>query len=126
MDDARRQYSKRMGLTFVVYAALVVISVSLTETYPDTIWRYPLAIIPMAPFVYGITAYVRYLRLVDELERRIALESLAIAFGATAAITFGYGFLEHVGLPHINWWWVWAIMGVSWILAGLYTKRRYQ
>lgn len=37
------------------------------------------------------------------LDRRIALESLATAFGATAAITFAYGFLENAGLPHINW-----------------------
>lgn len=126
MDHARRQYSKRMTLAFLAYAVLVALSVSLTEAFPDSIWRYPLAVIPMAPFIYGIAAYVRYLREVDELERRMALEALAIAFGATAAITFGYGFLEHAGLPHINWWWVWPVMGVSWILAGLHTKRRYR
>ncbi|MDE2892186.1 MAG: hypothetical protein OXN86_06780 [Chloroflexota bacterium] len=126
MDHARRRFSKRMTLAFLAYAVLVALSVSLTEVFPDAIWRYPLAVIPMAPFIYGVAAYVRYLRNVDELERRMALEALAIAFGATAAITFGYGFLERVGLPHINWWWVWAVMGVSWVLAGLHTKRRYR
>ena len=60
------------------------------------------------------------------LDRRIALESVAIAFGATAAIAFAYGFLENVGLPHINWLWVWAVIGASWIAGGLYARRRYR
>lgn len=80
----------------------------------------------MAAFIYMIVAYVRYLRSVDELQQRINLEALAIAFGATAAFTFCYGFLEHVGLPHINWWWVWPVMASSWILANRYAKRRYK
>ena len=94
--------------------------------YPDALWRFPLAVTPMGPFIYGIVAYVRYLRQVDELQQRVSLEALAIAFGATAAITFCYGFLEHVGLPHVNWWWVWPVMGTSWILGGKYAERRYR
>ena len=126
MHDARRLYSRRMLGALFAYAALLAISIPLTEAYPDAAWRYPLAVLPMAPFLYAISAYVRYLGSSDELDRRIALESLAIAFGATAAITFAYGFLENVGLPHINWLWVWAVMGASWIAGGLYARRRYR
>ena len=115
-----------MGLALVAYAVLLAISVPITTTHPDAPWRFPLALLPMAPFIYGLLSYVRYLRSVDELQQRIMLEALAIAFGATAAITFAYGFLESVGLPHANWLFVWAVMGVAWLLAIEYAKRRYQ
>ena len=126
MNSARRQYAKRLGLALFVYVVLLYASGWLTSAYPDAAWRFPVAVVPMAPFIYAIAANVRYLRSVDELQQRIKLEALSIAFGATAAITFCYGFLEHVGLPHINWWWVWPVMGASWILASMYAERRYR
>ena len=126
MEDGEKQYSKRMMLALVAYVILLAVSLPLTSAYSDAAWRYPVALMPMAAFGYGIVAYVRYLRSVDELRQRIDLEALAIAFGATAAITFGYGFLEHVGLPHINWWWVWPVMGASWIVGNRYAERRYR
>ena len=126
MNNARKQYRLQLGLAVVVYAFLLAVSLPLTQAYPESPWRYPLAVVPMLPFFYGIWAYVRYLRWVDELERRIALESLAIAFGGTAAITFGYGFLENVGLPHVNWMFVWPVMAGLWILGGLCARRRYE
>lgn len=126
MDDARRQYRRRMTLAFLAYAVILAPSIPLIAAYPDAAWRFPLAIAPMAPFVYGIFAYLRYLRLIDELQRRIALEALAIAFGASAAITFGYGLLQIAGLPEINWSFVWMVMGACWILGGIYADRRYR
>ena len=126
MSNARKQYHLQLGLALAVYALLLAGSLPLTQAYPESPWRYPLAVIPMLPFLYGIGAYVRYLRGVDELERRIALESLAIAFGGTAAITFGYGFLENVGLPHANWMFVWPVMAGLWILGGMFARRRYR
>jgi len=126
MELARKQYRRRMTMALIVYAAILAPSIPLISAYPDAAWRYPLAIAPIMPFIYGIFAYVRYLRLVDELQRRIALEALAIAFGASAAITFGYGLLQLAGLPDINWSFVWAVMGGCWILGGLYADRRYR
>ena len=115
-----------MTIALLVYAVILAVSVPLTSVFAEAVWRFPVAVTPMAPFVYAIASYVRYLRMVDELQQRIQLEALAIAFGATAAFTFCYGFLEHVGLPHINWWFVWPVMGISWILASMYAERRYR
>ena len=126
MEDAERRYAKRLTLGLLAYVVILAVSVPLTSAFPGAVWRFPVAITPMAAFIYMIVAYVRYLRSVDELQQRINLEALAIAFGATAAFTFCYGFLEHVGLPHINWWWVWPVMAASWILANRYAKRRYK
>ena len=81
---------------------------------------------PIVPFVYAIAAYVGFMRDLDELQRRIKLEAFAIAFGTTAAVTFCYGFLQHVGLPYINWWFVWPVMGISWIAGHIFAERRYR
>ena len=126
MDDARKLYLRRMTIALLVYAVILAVSVPLTSVFADAVWRFPVAVTPMVPFIYAIAANGRYLRSVDELQQRIKLEALSIAFGVTAAITFCYGFLEHVGLPHINWWWVWPVMGASWILASMYAERRYR
>jgi len=126
MEQARRQYNRRLVLAIVVYAAILGPSIPLISANPDAAWRFPLAIAPILPFIYGIVGYVRYLRSVDELQRRIALEALAIAFGASAAITFGYGLLQIAGLPEINWSFVWAVMGGCWILGAIYADRRYR
>ena len=72
-----------------------------------------------------VLAWVRYYRRVDELQQRIALEALAFAFGGTALITFGYGFLDEAGLPHLSWFWVWPIMAALWIVGGQLAKRRW-
>lgn len=126
MDGAKRGYSTRMTLALLIYAVLVVGTGLLTSAYPDAAWRYPVAVLPMVPFVYAIAAYVRFMRDLDEVQRRIKLEAFAIAFGATAAVTFCYGFLQHVGLPHVNWWFVWPVMGVSWIAGHIVAERRYR
>ena len=126
MSKAKKQFSMQLALALLAYTIILAVSSSLTSAYSDAAWRFPIAVTPVVPFMYGIVAYVRYLQSVDELQQRINLEALAIAFGATAAITFCYGFLEHVGLPHINWWWVWPVMGASWILGNEYAVRKYK
>ena len=122
MQDVNRQYYKRMGMGLLAYSVLLWASMQLTSAYPDALWRFPVALAPMAPFVYGIFACVRYVQRIDEFQRIVALEALAIAFGGTAAITFGYGFLELAGLPHVNWTFVWA--GHGSLLAVGYRDRR--
>ena len=126
MELARKQYTRRMMLALLVYAALVAPSIPLIAANPDAAWRFPLAVAPVLPFIYGIFSYLRYIRMIDELQRRIAIEALAIAFGASAAITFCLGLLQIAGLPDINWSFVWAVMGGCWILGGLYADRRYR
>ena len=126
MQDVKRQYYKRMGLGLLAYSVLLLASIQLTSAYPDALWRFPVALAPMAPFVYGIFACVRYVQSIDEFQRIVALEALAIAFGGTAAVTFGYGFLELAGLPHVNWTFVWVVMGVCWLLGDVVAHRRYR
>jgi hypothetical protein len=62
----------------------------------------------------------------DELQRRIQLESLAFGFAAAAIATFTYGFLQNAGLPEVSWVWVWPVMAVCWMVGQLVARRRYR
>ena len=79
----------------------------------------------MIPVVFALRDWLRMFRRSDELEQRIALESIAFAFGATALLTFTYGLLQLAGLPDINWLFVWAVMGSCWIAGGHLARRRW-
>ena len=48
-----------------------------------------------------MSAFVRFLGRMDELQRRIHLEALGFAFGATAILTFAFGLMENAGLPRV-------------------------
>jgi len=54
-------------------------------------------------------------------------ESLMFAFGATAIITFSYGFLQRTaGAPELSYFWVWPVMGSAWLLGSVIAQRRYE
>ena len=125
MFSPDRRYAAEFALALAGYAGLLVVAGFIVDANRDAGWRYVIAIAPMLPAAFMVLAWVRYFRRVDELQQRIALESLAFAFGGTALITFGYGFLDEAGLPRPSWFWIWPIMAALWILGGQLAKRRW-
>jgi hypothetical protein len=91
----------------------------------DNPWRYLLAVLPVLPGIGVLVAYIRYLRDMDELQRRIQVEALGIAFAVTFLVTFTYGFLENAGLPKVSAIWVTPVMILSWGLASAGVSRRF-
>jgi hypothetical protein len=73
-----------MLAAFIAYVPLLLLSMALVDAQQDAWWRYPAALLPMAPFVYGAFAVLWLIRNEDELKVRVTLEALSIAFGATA------------------------------------------
>lgn len=120
-----RTYAKEFGLAMLAYAATLVLSIVLINAAPTAPWRYAVALLPMIPAVGVLVAVLRQLRRMDELQRQIQFEALAFAFAGTALITFGYGFVENVGLPHLSWFFVWPIMAVLWVIGSAIAARRY-
>src|SRR4030095_10867179 len=59
------------------------------------------SLLPVAGFVFFILEAVRLIRSLDELQRRIQLEALAIGFPSAMALLMFLGFLQRVDLvPH--------------------------
>jgi hypothetical protein len=62
----------------------------------------------------------------DELQRRIQIEAIAIGFGITALVTIAFGLLGLTGTPQPNWMYMTVIMAFSWLLGKLWTRWKYR
>ena len=82
-------------------------------------------LIPMIGMIAAAWAIMRGLWRMDEMQRRIQFDAIAISFLGTALITFGWGF-EGAGLPHLRAFAVWPIMGTLWGLGMVVAQRRYR
>lgn len=116
-----------MASGFAAYAAMLIVSQRLLAGDPDysTAIRIALSLAPMAPAAFLCWTIVRSIGRLDEMQRKLQLEALALAFAGTALITFGYGFLEGVGLPKLSMFIVWPLMATLWVIGVLVGRVRY-
>jgi hypothetical protein len=69
---------------------------------------------------------MRSLARLDESQKRIQVQAFGFALGATALLTFGYGFLEGAGMPHLSWTYVLPLIAVLWALGAAVFKWRHR
>lgn len=79
--------------------------------------RVPIALLPMLGVAVICVAVLRAIRRLDEMQRRMQVEALALACVGTAFLTFGYGFLESVGLPRISAFAVLPLICGLWVVG---------
>ena len=126
MKSAGRTYLKEFGGAMLAYTIVLPISIALINAHPHAAWRAPVALTPIVPAALALWAFVRQMRRLDELQRRIQFEALAISFGATALLTFSYGFLENAGFPHISLIWILPLMVALWGVSLAVSSLRYR
>jgi hypothetical protein len=117
-----------LGLSCVVAATVIGCSLINREMNPGPSVRVILALVPMIPVLFMGWSIVVSIRSLDELQRRIVLEAIFGAFLTGAFLTLLYGQLQHarVGLPELNWAFVWAAMAAPCAVAFFIAARRYQ
>jgi multisubunit Na+/H+ antiporter MnhB subunit len=119
----------RRFLTLAVVTAVVIVAAAwagkpLPLRSPG---RIALALLQGAATTVLIVAMARPMRHYDELQRRIQLEALALAFAGTAILATAYGFLVNAGLPDIDWGaWIWPGMVSLWAVSLIIANRRYR
>ena len=62
----------------------------------------------------------------DELQRRIQTEAIAIGFAGTAIVVGGYALLQFAGYAQVNVGVVILIMSLMWLVGKLWTLWRYR
>ncbi len=82
-----------------------------------------LAILPASVFIFMIAYAIGKL---DEMQRRIQTEGIAIAFGGTALVVGVYAILGLAGVPAPHWGLLLVIMTAMWLLGKLWTMWRYK
>ena len=97
---------------------------------PRTRYPHPLqlavALIPVLPVIGVFIAVLRLLLATDELQRRIYIESLAIAGGITALLAVSYGLIESPGVPNLSAWWTWTVFMLSFGISTFFVRRHYK
>ncbi|OZI43677.1 hypothetical protein CEK29_11090 [Bordetella genomosp. 5] len=123
----QKRYAVELCAALVLYAVLLV-GANLIEAALDPAGGLKIAInlLPMLGALAAAWAIMRALWQMDELQRRIQLDAIAISFLGTALITFGWGFAEGAGLPQLRAFAVWPIMATLWAVGLVIAQRRYR
>lgn len=90
--------------------------------------RLAVALAPIPLFAAFLARFIRSLRGADELERRIHLEALGLAFPLTILLLQTLGLLERaVGLEFEDWSYahVWAYLPLLYIIGLVIARRQY-
>jgi hypothetical protein len=114
------------GLAMLAYLMILVGSVTVLQSNPNASWRYVVAVLPVVPAALVLSIFVRALTHLDEMQKRIQMQAFGFSLGATALLTFGYGFLEGVGLPHLSWTFVLPLMAILWGVGTAIFTLRYR
>ena len=121
-----RRYVLQLAALMLLYVVVLVASISALKahTFGPSL-RALIAVTPALPMFGVVAAVIQFMLSVDELQRQIHLEALAIAAGVTAALAITYTFLEGAGLPHSQAWWAFVSIDLVWAGALPFVKRRY-
>jgi phosphoglycerol transferase MdoB-like AlkP superfamily enzyme len=87
--------------------------------------KWLLAVIPTAFAIIALFAYLRFLRMGNELLRRTQLDALALGCGAGVLFGIGYQLFEHVGAPSMQVSHIIIVMTCGWVAGLLLGMRRY-
>ncbi|MGK6313569.1 hypothetical protein [Neorhizobium sp. DT-125] len=120
------RYFKEFAAGMAAYGASVALMAYVLPLVENPILRPLVALLPMVPALTVCWVVLRQLRRMDELQQRIQIEAIGLAFAGTAVITFGYGFLEIVGFSRLSMFVVWPLMATLWIVGTIVGNRRYR
>ena len=116
----------QFGLAILAYLMFLVGAVIVVGANRGSASLVEVAALPLVPAGVVIWLTVRSLSRLDEVQKRIQMQALGFSMAATALVTFGYGFLESAGLPHLNWTFVLPLMTLLWGLGLGVISLRYR
>ncbi len=88
--------------------------------------RILLSLAPVIPGIFFVVSIGAAINRLDEMQREIQVEALAISFAGTALVAFSYSLLGLAGVRQANWIFVPLVMVVFWLVGKLWTMWRYR
>ena len=114
----------------VVWAVAFAATGLLLKHWPQLVPGLPLRLVLIALTtalgVAMVLAFIRFLREADELVRKIHLEALAVAFGATVVFVTTWLLVQRAGGPHADVEDSLLVMMGVWVIAQIFAARRYR
>jgi len=118
---------RRLVAGLVVYVVLLAVSSLLLKDdgLADSLWRLPVALLPLPAGAYFIYLEVRRYQHLDEYWQHVHLTALAIGFLGSALVAFTFGFMENAGIARQSGFFYFGVMTALYVLGLLIARRRY-
>jgi hypothetical protein len=117
---------RRMIIAGGIFLVTLTASLEL-RVLADSRWlQIALALAPALGCVLVVLAIASALASLDELQRRIQTEAIALGFGFTAITVTTVGLLEEIGFTQPSWIYVVFPMTIGWGLGKLWTMWKYR
>ncbi len=118
---------RRLVAGLVVYGILLAISRLLLRdvALADSLWRFPVALLPLPGGGYIVYLEVRRYQQQDEYWQRVHLTAFPIAFFGSALVAFTFGFLENAGIAEQSGFIYFLVMITLYALGLLIARQRY-
>ena len=85
-----------------------------------------IALVPSLVGAGAVWAYLRFLRMADELMQKMQLEGLAIGFGAGVIFALSYDIFEEAGAPHLEIDDLLLVLMGGWMIGQMVAFWRYK
>ena len=127
MNTAQRHCSRFTRPVFL-WAMTALLAELLVDRLPRFGINPPrlLTLLPILPALLFLLALVRAVQKMDELQKRICLESVFIAFMLTLVLAFAFGGLERAGIYRPAWDSLGTPMMFFWACAYVFSSWRYR
>jgi hypothetical protein len=102
---ALRRYAVELGIAVGLFLVLLLVPAQLVFPDGGPAWALIWALLPMIPAIGVVAAVARYIRRVDELQRRVVLESLSVGFAVGMVTALGCALARSAGVPvgEVEW-----------------------
>ena len=120
-----RRAAAAWGMATLLSEIAVTWMVAAQPQVPNVL-RQAVTLAPRLALLGFLTAMVRMVTRLDELQRRIALESVFIAFVGSLALVFVFSGLGEAGLWHPRWDLISPGMMAIWAVGYAYSSRTYR
>jgi hypothetical protein len=124
---ANRRYTRRFVITMGLYVLTLPFAIGIVNTLPENEpLRYLIILIPVLPLLATLVVFMRWLREVDEFQRKVQFEGFAFSMAVTVVVTLTLGFLERAGFPKLDTLWIPIMMIFLWGIGVAIANGRYR
>lgn len=113
-------------LPAVLYVVLMMAAALFIETYPVSPWRLPVILASMIPGLFLAIGIIRTINKLDEMGRKIIIDSAAVTFAVTLFVVLTLGLLETFDLLQVNILYLSPFMALCLLAVKLILSHRYE
>lgn len=128
--DIPNKTDRSIALSFGLWLVLYFVARALLEQSGFAPWtRVAISLSPLPAFTWYLWAVLQWANRADELERRIQLEALAVAFPLTLLLIMTLGLLQvAIDLSMDDWSYrhIWPMLYIFYLIGIMRARRRYE